>query len=86
MALDAPDKARVRAEIETVLSDAFRRSPKVSRLLRYLCDKQLDGQGDQITEYGIAIEVLGRDEQFDPQQDALVRVNLLHLRKKLREY
>ena len=86
VALDAPDKARVRAEIETVLSDAFRRSPKVSRLLRYLCDKQLDGQGDQITEYGIAIEVLGRDEQFDPQQDALVRVNLLHLRKKLREY
>jgi hypothetical protein len=87
VALGVSDDSRVRTEIETVLaSDTLRRSPKVSRLLRYLCDKQLDGRGDQITEYGIAIEVLGRDEQFDPQQDALVRVNLLHLRKKLKEY
>ncbi len=67
-------------------SDAFRRSPKLSRLLKYLCDKRLDGQASEITEYGIALDVLGRNAQFDPQHDAVVRVDTHHLRKRLKEY
>jgi hypothetical protein len=67
-------------------SDGFRRSPKLSRLLGYLCDKQLNGRADEITEYAIALEALGRTAQFDPQQDAVVRVDLHHLRKRLKEY
>jgi hypothetical protein len=67
-------------------SAAFRRSPKLSRLLEYLCEKQFEGRAAEITEYGIAFEVLGRSAQFDPQQDAIVRVDSHHLRKKLKEY
>jgi hypothetical protein len=67
-------------------SETFRRSPKLSRLLKYLCDKRLDGQAGEITEYGIALDVLGRDAEFDPQQDAVVRVDTHHLRKRLKEY
>ena len=67
-------------------SETFRRSPKLSRLLKYLCDKRLDGQAGEITEYGIALDVLGRDAGFDPQQDAVVRVDTHHLRKRLKEY
>lgn len=67
-------------------SDVFRRSPKLSRLLKYLCDMQLDGLAGEITEYSIALDALGRDAQFDPQQDAVVRVDTHHLRKRLREY
>lgn len=67
-------------------SDAFRRSPKLSRLLQYLCDKQLSGRAGEITEYSIALEALGRNAQFDPQQDAVVRVDTHHLRKRLKEY
>jgi hypothetical protein len=54
--------------------------------LRYLCDKQLDGLGGEITEYSIAVDVLGRHTHFDPQQNAAVRVATLHLRKRLKEY
>lgn len=76
-----------RAEIALVLaSDAFRRSPKLSRLLAYLCEKQLSGCASQITEYAIALEVLGRGPQFNPQQDAVVRVDLHHLRKRLKDF
>lgn len=76
-----------RAEVAAVLSsDSFRRSRKLSRLLTYLCDKELSGRATEITEYAIAIEVLGRPPQFDPQQDAVVRVDTHHLRKKLKEY
>lgn len=85
--LGGPRDERCRAELSAVLaSDAFRRAPKLSRLLQYLCDKQLDGKASEITEYGIALDVLGRDAQFDPQQDAVVRVDLYHLRKRLKEY
>lgn len=85
--LGVPDDEQLRAEVDAVLSsESFRRSPKISRLLRYLCDKQFNGQAGDITEYAIALEVLGRDAQFDPQQDAVVRVDAHHLRKKLKEY
>jgi hypothetical protein len=67
-------------------SEAFRRSPKLSQLLTYLCEKRLDGQAGEITEYGIALDVLGRDAQFDPQHDAVVRVDTHHLRRRLKEY
>jgi hypothetical protein len=72
--------------LAVLASEAFRRSPKLSRLLRYLCDKQFTGLAGEITEYSIALDVLGRNAQFDPQQDAVVRVDTHHLRKKLKEY
>jgi len=73
--------------LDTVLgSDVFRRSPKLSRLLAYLCDKYLQGRESEITEYSIALDVLGRDAKFDPQQDAVVRVDAHHLRKRLKQY
>ncbi len=67
-------------------SDVFKRSPKLSRLLVYLCEKCFQGLAGDITEYGIGLDVLGRDPGFDPQQDALVRVDTHHLRKRLKEY
>ena len=64
-----------RAELTRVLdSEIFKRSPKVSRLLGYLCDRHFQGQGCEIKEYTIAVDLLGRDARFDPQQDAVVRV------------
>ncbi|MGB9454840.1 MAG: malectin domain-containing carbohydrate-binding protein [Bryobacteraceae bacterium] len=87
MGLGGPSDDECRAEVLAVLaSEAFRRSPKLSRLLQYLCDKQLNGLAGEITEYGIALDVLGRDAQFDPQHDAVVRVDTHHLRKRLKEY
>src|SRR5580704_12085535 len=81
-----PDE-RNRAELAAILaSDIFKRSPKLSRLLLYLCEKCFQGLAGDITEYGIGIDVLGRDPGFDPQQDALVRVDTHHLRKRLKEY
>lgn len=76
-----------RAELASVLaSDAFRRSPKLSRLLSYICEKRLRGEADQVTEYSIALDVLGRPADFDPQVDSVVRVDFHHLRKRLRTF
>jgi len=84
---DANRADQCRAELAIVLaSDAFKRSPKISLLLSYLCDKYFDGQAGEIKEYSIAVDVLGRDTHFDPHQDAVVRVDIHHLRKRLKEY
>ncbi len=74
------------AELEAVLaSDTFRRAPTLARILEYLCGRQLRGE-TFIKEYEIATQVMGRSSDFDPQQDGSVRVNLHHLRKKLKSF
>ena len=44
------------------------------------------GRTDQIKEYTLATEVLGRSADFDQNRDAIVRVEIHRLRKKLKEY
>ncbi len=74
------------AELDAVLSsDAFRRAPTLARILEYLCKCQLRGE-TFVKEFEIATEVMGRSEDFDPQLDGSVRVNLHHLRKKLKQF
>lgn len=76
-----------KSELDSVLSSGvFTRSPRLARLLEYLCTKYFQGELDQIKEYNIAIDVLGRPESFDPSEDAIARVEVHRLRKKLREY
>ncbi len=78
---------QVRAELESILSaPAFARSPRLGRLLTYLCSKTLAGEANQIKEYTIAVDVLDRPASFDPVEDAIARVEVHRLRKRLREY
>jgi hypothetical protein len=82
-----PTNEQERAELANVLSaEMFKRSPKLSRLLTYVCEKYFNGEGNELKEYSIAVDVLGRDTEFDPQLDAVVRVDTHHLRKRLKQY
>ena len=76
-----------RAELQAVLqSPLFVRSPTLTHLLSYLCEKVFAGETDQIKEYTIALEVFGRGESFDQDSDSIVRVEVNRLRKRLAEY
>lgn len=76
-----------REELRRVLDHPeFRRSANLVRFLSYICDKYFGGKADEIREYSIAIEALGRREaSFDSRYDPIVRVTARSLRKKLRE-
>jgi len=77
----------VRVALQTVLaSETFTRSQQLSRLLKYLCESLLAHGADRISEYAIGTEALGRPSDFDPTQDAAVRVEMHRLRRRLREY
>src|SRR5450432_1672471 len=67
-------------------SETFSRSPQLSRLLKYLCDSLLSHGADRIAEYAVGTEALGRPADFDPAEDAAVRVEMHRLRRRLRDY
>jgi len=74
-------------ELEHVLaSGIFAKAPRQAKLLKYICTESFEGRTDQIKEYTLATEVLGRAGDFDQTRDAIVRVEIHRLRKKLKEY
>src|SRR5579871_5258652 len=82
-----PSVEEARAELKSVLeSGLFTRSPRLTRLLEYLCDKHLEGGAEEVKEYQIGVEVLGRPSTFDPTEDAAARVEAYRLRKRLKEF
>ena len=76
-----------RAELQAVLhSPIFARSPTLSHLLSYLCEKTFAGETDQIKEYSVALDVFDRRDSFDQDTDSIVRVQANRLRKRLSDY
>ena len=75
------------AEIERILhSDTFRNSGVLRRLLQFLAEKSISGEADQLKEYTIGIDALGKPSSYDPRQDSGVRIQVGRLRQKLAEY
>jgi len=67
-------------------SAVFAKGGRIHDLLAYLVKNSLDGGGERICQRGIAMDVFGRDEDFDPESDAIVRAEMGRLRRKLTEY
>lgn len=75
-----------RAEFERVV-EALAKSPRLSRLLQYMGGRLFSGEVDQLTEYNIATEVLGRSKTvFNAAEDAIARVETHRLRRRLTEF
>ena len=70
--------ARIRA------TDALGRSQLIQKLFDFLIECSATGRAPKETE--VAIEVFGKDMDFDVAQDAMVRVYVHKLRRKLEEY
>lgn len=76
-----------RQELEAVLnSGIFARSPSLAQFLRYICEKFFEGHGEEIKEYNVAVDALGRPADFDQKKDSIVRVEAHRLRKRLQDY
>src|SRR6266851_1558451 len=81
------ERAQNLAQIEKLLSShTLHGSESLCKLLRYLANHSLDHPGLSPKEYQIATEVFGRQQDFDPHVDSMVRVQAGRLRTKLAEY
>ena len=80
----APDDDAVRRHLARVLaSPAFVRSERSSALLRYVVERALAGEADQLKEYTLGAVALGRGAAFDPRVDPTVRAEASRLRERL---
>jgi hypothetical protein len=55
-------------------------------LLAYLVEREQAGEAERLKGYSIAVDVFGRDQEFDSSTDAVVRVQAGRLRDLLSQY
>ncbi|TIN03565.1 MAG: hypothetical protein E5Y34_02180 [Mesorhizobium sp.] len=82
-----PAAPAVRETLERLLaSQTFGRSERARKLLRYLVEREQAGEADRLKGFSIAMDVFGKDGDFDPSTDAVVRVQAGRLRELLQHY
>jgi hypothetical protein len=73
--------------IERITASAsFQKSTKLKDLLRYLAERTLHGQPQDLSEHSVGKAVFGKDEDYSVVEDSSVRVHVRQLRLKLHEY
>jgi hypothetical protein len=81
-----PDEAE-REELQRLAaSRALRDSEAVRKLLLYLGEASLGDRAEQLKEFTVGVEALGRPSHYDPRTDSSARALAARLRRKLEEY
>jgi hypothetical protein len=79
--------AEEKLELEKLIkSGIFDRSPGLAQVLTYICSKYFAGETEEIKEYNIGVDALGRSPDFDQKRDSIVRVQVHRLRERLADY
>jgi len=74
-------------QTKRILSFAmFRNSPVLSRFLEFIISETIHKKETLIKEYSIAINVLYRSRDFNPNVDSIVRIHAGRLRRALNDY
>ncbi len=76
-----------RRQLERVLaSPGFARNERLTRFLRFVVERHIEGRDSEIKESVLAVEVFGRGSDHDPKQDSIVRTEAARLRARLSGY
>ncbi len=78
-------------EVRQVLENIFRskhfvNAHKKKKFLRLICDFYLEGKAHELNEHILGYDVFGRDKNYNPSDDPIVRVFAYEIRKKLEVY
>lgn len=74
-------------QVERILhSEELRGSEVLRRLLKFLAEKSACGEADELKEYIVAIDGLGKPPSYDPRHNSAVRIQVGRLRQKLADY
>jgi TolB-like protein len=82
-----PSADEIRQQLDRIAaSPMFANADRMTAFLRFVVDRALAGQADQLKEYVVGVAVFGRSDDYDPRLDSIVRVEARRLRTKLDEY
>src|SRR5579871_1882376 len=77
----------IREQLARVVnSPGFISSARLCRFLTHIVNRTIDGEIDSLKELSIAMDVFDRTSEYDPNIDAIVRVEARRLRAKLKAY
>lgn len=83
----APTDDQVKAALAKALQSAeFQSAPQLRSFLSFVVHATLDKKQEKIKGYTIAVEALGRPDDFNPVVDPIVRVEAARLRRRLEKY
>jgi len=86
-AADPVPATAVRDQLARVVnSPGFVSSVRLCRFLTHIVNRTIDRDIDSLKEFSIAMEVFDRTSEYDPNIDAIVRVEARRLRAKLKAY
>jgi TolB-like protein/Tfp pilus assembly protein PilF len=82
-----PSEESIREALRKLSSSPrFASSERLCRFLRFTVEETLAGNTDQLKETIVGAEVFGRKPDYDPRLDAVVRIEAVKLRARLKEY
>lgn len=67
-------------------SKTFNRSPRLREFLTFVVRCSLENRGHEVNEYSLGVQVFGKNPNYNPSLDNIVRVTARQLRQKLAEY
>lgn len=74
-------------QLERILaSPGFAQNERLSRFLRFVVERRMEGREVELKESVIGIEVFGRRPDYNTKRDAIVRTEASRLRARLAEY
>jgi hypothetical protein len=86
-ALSESEKSAIRDQLERLLADPhFSHSKRFPTFLRFVTERTLAGEEDNINERWLGIEIFGRDPEYDTAADPIVRVTAAEIRKRVALY
>src|SRR5271167_1669019 len=69
-----------------VASRSFAKSALLSRFLLYVCEREITGRTNEISEHQIGVRVFGRRPGYSAGEDNIVRNYARQLRHRLEQY
>ncbi len=86
-AFTAEEKLAIEAQLQRLLATSFfSHSRRFPAFLRYVVEKTLAGETEQLKERTLGIEIFGKGADYDTANDPIVRVTAAEIRKRIAQY
>lgn len=81
------ERDAIRLQLERMLANPlFKNSRRYPNLLRYVVERTLEGEQEQLRERTLGVEVFGREPNYDTNADPVVRATAGEIRKRIAQY
>ena len=81
------DRAVIQQELDSILSShLFKNKRQAGKFLGYIVQEFIEDRGQDITQYSMAVEALGKTPDYNPTENPAVRIEAGRVRKLLTEY